>query len=339
VQQVIGLGAKPDEAYAQVEYTDLTDAESAGFDLICINPDELLNLARVTGGDLIDARPSIGVWAWEVDSIPERWGPGFDLMDEIWVYSNYVARNLGKSSPIPVHRIPPPVSPPDPGDVKLDLRVPSGFQFLFMFDFFSTVQRKNPVGLIEAFCRAFEPGEGPQLVLKTINGIRRQRALEEVLWTARGRTDVHVLDRSLSARERDALVTACDCYVSLHRSEGLGLPLAECMALGKPVIGTAFSGTTDFMTDENSYLVPYEMTRVGADCEIYPAEGTWAEPDVQEAARLMRRVLERPDEARGKGERARLDIARLYSPEVVGHLIRSRLEQLKELWPRTGPSP
>src|SRR5207249_3990322 len=124
-------------------------------------------------------------------------------------------------------------------------------QFLFMFDFFSTVQRKNPVGLIEAFCRAFEPGEGPQLVLKTINGIRRPHALEEVLWAARGRPDIHVLDRSLTARERDALVTSCNCYVSLHRSEGFGLPLAECMALGKPVIGTAFSGMTDFMTEAN----------------------------------------------------------------------------------------
>jgi glycosyltransferase involved in cell wall biosynthesis len=324
--------ASPHDGYAQVEYADLAGLERAGFDLVCINADELLGLERAPRAGLFGGRPTIGVWAWETDHIPERWNPAFELLDEIWVYSNYVARNLGKSAPIPVYRIPPAVLPPDPGEVKLDLGVPSGFQFLFMFDFFSTIQRKNPVGLIEAFRQAFEPGEGPQLVVKTLNGIHRRDALEEVLWAARSRPDVHVLDRSLTARERDALVTGCDCYVSLHRSEGFGLPLAECMALGKPVIGTAFSGTTDFMTDENSYLVPYEMTNVGADCEIYPAEGTWAEPDVREAARLMRRVLERRDEARAKGERAHLDVARLYSPEAVGELIRSRLESLRELW-------
>jgi glycosyltransferase involved in cell wall biosynthesis len=110
------------------------------------------------------------------------------------------------------------------------------------------------------------------------------------------------------------------------------------MALGKPVIGTAFSATTDFMTDENSYPVPYELTRVGADCEIYPAEGTWAEPDIAEASRLMRAVVERPDEAREKGEIARRDIERLYAPATVGEMIRERLEEIRGLWPASGPA-
>ena len=228
--------------------------------------------------------------------------------------------------------VPPPVSRPEPGNVHLDLGVPDGFRFLFMFDFFSTIQRKNPVGLIEAFRAAFEPGEGPQLVIKTINGRHRFEALEEVRWAARGRPDVHVIDRSLSARERDALLVQCDCYVSLHRSEGLGLTLAECMALGKPVIGTDFSGTTDFLNEENGYPVPHGMTRVGADCEIYPADGTWADPDVEAAARAMRRVVEQPEEARAKGERARADIERLYSPAAVGQRAREALEGLRETW-------
>jgi glycosyltransferase involved in cell wall biosynthesis len=270
--------------------------------------------------------------------VPERWRKAFGLLDEIWVYSDYVAQNLARVAPVRVRRIPPPVSAPNPGDTALELGVPDGFRFLFMFDFFSTIQRKNPVGLIEAFRQAFEPGEGPQLVIKTINGVHRHEALEEVLWAARGRPDVHVIDRSLSAPERDALVAGCDCYVSLHRSEGFGLTLAECMALGKPVIATAFSAPTDFMDETNSYPVPYGMTRVGADVEIYPPDGTWADPDVAEAARLMRRVVEQPDEARAKGERARRDIERHYSPAAIGELIRSELEQLAALWPADRPS-
>jgi glycosyltransferase involved in cell wall biosynthesis len=142
-----------------------------------------------------------------------------------------------------------------------------------------------------------------------------------------------VVDRSLDSRERDALVAGCDCYVSLHRSEGFGLTLAECMALGKPVIGTAFSGPADFMTDENSYPVPFELTRVGADCEIYPADGTWADPDLRRAAELMRRVVEDPGEAAEKGARAMRDVERMYSPAAIGELIRARLEQLRALWP------
>ena len=325
----------PDEDYARVEYADLNGASAAGFRLICINADELPKFADSVSDDFFTERPVIGVWAWETDHVPARWTRALGLLDEIWVYSSYVAENLGRAARVPVRRIPPPVSPPGTDGASLDLGIPAGFRFLFMFDFFSTIQRKNPAGLIEAFRRAFEPGEGPQLVIKTINGVHRHEALEEVIWAARGRPDVHVVDRSLSARERDALVASCDCYASLHRSEGFGLTLAECMALGKPVVATAFSGTTDFMTGENSYLVPYRMTRVGADCEIYPAEGRWADPDVDAAAQLLRRVVDRPDEAGTKGERARRDIQRMYAPAAVGELIRAELEQMIALWPET----
>jgi glycosyltransferase involved in cell wall biosynthesis len=333
IRDFVELTDSAHKTYAQVEFTDLVAERDAGFNLVCINADELVAFAESAGEDFFKSRPVVGVWAWETDQIPSRWTDAFGLLDEIWVYSHYVAENIGAVAPVPVKRVPPPVSPPDPGEVGLALGLPDGFRFLFMFDFFSTIQRKNPVGLIESFRQAFGPDEGPQLVIKTINGVHRPGAFEEVLWAARGRRDIHVLDRSLSARERDALVAGCDCYVSLHRSEGLGLTLAECMALGKPVIGTAYSGTTDFMAGDNSYPVPYELTRVGADCEIYPAEGTWADPNTEAAAVAMRRVVEQPDEARIKGERARRKIEELYSPRAVGELMRARLEEIATLWP------
>jgi glycosyltransferase involved in cell wall biosynthesis len=333
VRQFVEISKTTHDGYGRVEFEDLTAVHSAGFNLVCINADELVRFGDLVGREFFSERPSIGVWAWETDHIPERWEAAFPLLDEIWVYSTYVAENLARVSPIPVRRVPPPVVAPAPGDVDLDLDVSDGYRFLFMFDFFSTIQRKNPVGLIDAFRRAFSAAQGPQLVIKTINGVHRPEALEEVRWAARGRPDVHVIDRSLSARERDALVAGCDCYVSLHRSEGFGLTLAECMVLGKPVIGTAFSATNDFMTPENSYLVPHGMTRVGADCEVYPPEGTWADPDIDQAARLMRRVVEQPVEARAKGELARRDIERIYSPQAIGTLIRSRLDELIGLWP------
>ncbi len=119
-----------------------------------------------------------------------------------------------------------------------------------------------------------------------------------------------------------------DCYVSLHRSEGFGLTLAEAMSLGKPVIATGYSGNVDFMDPGCSYLVDYTLTEVGPGVEIYPAEGIWAEPDLDHAAALMRQVYENPDDAAERAERGRLRIAEQLSPEACGAIARGRLERL-----------
>ena len=143
--------------------------------------------------------------------------------------------------------------------------------FLFVFDFFSVLERKNPLGLIEAFTRAFRPGEGPMLVIKTINGdSQRSTISKRCAPRRRAGRDILVIDEYYSAEEKNALLGLCDCYVSLHRSEGLGLTMAEAMGLGKPVIATGYSGNLDFMTPENSYLVDYMMGAVPADCDPYP---------------------------------------------------------------------
>jgi glycosyltransferase involved in cell wall biosynthesis len=302
----------------------------SNFELLAINADELPDFIQRMGSDYFRG-PRIGIWGWETNSIPRRWKRAFEMIDEIWVYSRFMAENIGVVAPVPVIALPPPVQPPADPQRAMRLDVPDGtFMFLFVFDYLSTIQRKNPVGLIEAFTQAFAPGEGPHLLIKTINGPLRPLAEEEVLWAAHGRPDVHVVDRSLSVHERDGLMAGCDCYVSLHRSEGFGLTLAEAMAIGKPVIGTGYSGNLDFMTAQNSYLVDYELSVVGPDCEIYPADGEWAQPNVEHAARLMREVVADPQHAAALGMQARDDVARLLSPRTTGAAMRKRLEQLAQ---------
>jgi glycosyltransferase involved in cell wall biosynthesis len=318
----------PESGYAHVEFEDRSHAGPPMFNLICVNPDELPAFAEAVGEGFWAGRRSIGVWAWETDHIPERWQRAEGYVDEIWTYTRYVAQNIGRMAPVPVIPIPIPVVAPPPAPDPFAGELPDGFRFLFVFDLFSTIQRKNPIGLIEAFRRAFRPGEGPQLVVKTLHGVNRPQEFDELRWAARDRPDVFIVDRSLSAAERDGLMASCDCYISLHRSEGFGLTLAEAMAIGKPVIGTAYSGNLDFMTPANSYLVSYRPTRVGPRGEQYPADGWWAEPDLDHASTLMRRVWECPDEARRRGEQGRADIARDLSPEVVGRIARARLERL-----------
>lgn len=317
------------DGYGRHGFEDVVhDGVHHGFELVAVNAEELPSFVDRLGEDYFQG-PRIGVWGWETDTIPVRWQRAFALVREIWVYSRFMAENIGAVAPVPTIALPPPVQAPAEPAPPLRLDVPDdGFLFLFVFDYLSTIQRKNPVGLIEAFKRAFAPGEGPRLLLKTINGPLRPLAEEEVLWAAHGRPDIHVVDRSLSGVQLNGLMAACDCYVSLHRSEGFGLTMAEAMAIGKPVIGTGYSGNLDFMNAANSYLVEYELGRVGPDCEIYPPEGTWAQPSIEHGAELMRRVVERPEEAAAIGARAREDIARELSTRATGEAMRRRLEEL-----------
>jgi glycosyltransferase involved in cell wall biosynthesis len=260
--------------------------------------------------------------------VPVEWDPAFALVDEIWVYSRYVAEQLARVAPVPVVTVPPPVAAPAPGPGGPGLELPAGFRFLCSFDYFSTLERKNPLGAVEAFRRAFAPGEGPQLVLKTVNAPYSPRDVDRLRWAVGDRPDIHLVDAALPRAERDALLAGCDCYVSLHRAEGFGLVPAECMALGKPVIATGYSGNLDFMTPRNAYLVGYELRRIGEAAGPYPPEGRWAEPDLEHAAALMRTVVDDPAAAAARGARAARDIAERLSPAAAGAIARARIERI-----------
>jgi glycosyltransferase involved in cell wall biosynthesis len=229
------------------------------------------------------------------------------------------------------------VPPVDHSITRAQLNLPSEFSFLFSFDFLSVLERKNPVGLIEAFTRAFKPAEGPRLVIKTINGSERILELEKLKYAARGRADIHLVDGYLSAVENASFTALADCYVSLHRAEGFGLTIAEAMAQGKPAIATAYSGNLEFMTPENSYLCPSRRCSVGPRCEPYPAESHWSEPDLSAAAELLRRVYEHREEAAARGVRAAADIRSSHSPATAGRIISERLSLIRRR--RTNPMP
>jgi len=321
----------PDGRRAQVKTTDFADLHVEGelpFNLVCVNAPELPALHASLGAEFFADRYTIGVWAWEVDVVPPSWDRAFGLVDEIWVYSRFVEEILSHVSPVPVVRVPLPIVAPAAGGDVSGLQLPDAYTFLFLFDFYSTLARKNPLGLVEAFTRAFAPGEGPQLVLKSHNGDFKPDRLARLRDAIGDRPDIHVVDRFLSGADMAALMRRADCYVSLHRAEGFGLTLGETMALGKPVIATGFSANLDFMTAENSYLVRHSETQVGPEGENYPAQGTWAEPDLDHAAELMRHVWEHQDEARARGARAQREIAEHFSLDAVGEAARARLKRL-----------
>ncbi|HWT91944.1 MAG TPA: glycosyltransferase family 4 protein, partial [Solirubrobacteraceae bacterium] len=332
----------PDVAGAKLKTIDFADLEAEGdlpFNLVCVNAPELPAFAADAGPAFFEDRYTIGVWAWETDVVPATWDPAFGLVDEIWVYSTYVQEILSRVSPVPVIRVPLPIVTPDPRGAKVSFPLPDAFTFLFMFDFYSTLQRKNPLGLVEAFKRAFAPGEGPHLVLKSFNGDYKPDRVLRLRTAAEGRPDIHIVDTFIPEQERAALMAACDCYVSLHRSEGFGLTLGEAMALGKPVVATGYSANLDFMSPANSYLVDHTMTQVGPEGENYPAEGQWAEPDLDHAAALLREVWEDQEKARARGARAQEEIAEHFSIHAVGSLAHQRLRRLASMRRRTAGAP
>jgi len=138
-----------------------------------------------------------------------------------------------------------------------------------------------------------------------------------------------LLTATLSRADIYALEAACDCFVSLHRSEGFGLGLAEAMLLGKPAIATGYSGNLDFMNAENSWLVDYEMTEIAEDRPIYTRGNSWAEPSVTQAARFMREIYERPEAARDRALRAQPLVRELLSLDAAGQRMRARLQEIR----------
>src|SRR5262249_27272136 len=158
-----------------------------------------------------------------------------------------------------------------------------------------------------AFRRAFRRSEPVRLVLKCVNAESDPSGFAALRAAAAG-ASIAIVDGYAATDSLHNLMAACDAYVSLHRSEGIGITIAEAMALGKPAIATGWSGNTDFMDVSNGFPVSYRLVELDQTVGPYPAGEVWAEPSVEHAAELMRFVVDHPDEAHARGERALEDI-------------------------------
>lgn len=280
---------------------------------------------------LLREKYTIGVWNWELPELPDDWLPAFDFLDELWAPSAFCQQAFAAKAPIPVVLMPYAISTDAPAHIgRKELGLPeSPFLFLFMFDVLSVPERKNPSGLLAAYRKAkarFHREVG--LVVKMINTKTDHPLLTEMRAAAAADPSIHLIERYLDRPDLNALFNRVDCYISLHRSEGFGLTLAESMYLGKPVIGTGWSSTTDFMDPWNSFPVRYDLVQLAQDYGPYQKGQWWAEPDTDDAADQMVRVVNDPAEAARRAERGQRLIRTAYSAEAIGHRIRARLEAL-----------
>lgn len=323
----------PLEATQSQQYVSGQQTAAACYDIsiICVNADQFPVFARHAGLDLFDGRYTIGVWAWELEKYPDSIDPvTLELVDEIWTYSDHAVKALSQATGKPVFKFPLPMTAPGASEsTRAGSDLPDGFLFLSCFDYLSVMERKNPLAVIEAFKQAFIPGEGPALLIKTINGDKRIPDMERLAAAAAGRPDIRIIDGYFKRDDQEALISSCDAYVSLHRAEGFGLTMAEAMVHEKPVIATGYSGNLEFMNEDNSYLVPYTMTDVPEGCAPYPRGYAWADPDIDAAASIMRQVYDHPEKARVKAEKGYRDMVEKHSPEARLDFINERLRFIR----------
>ena len=311
--------------------SNYSEANPHPINLVHVNADQVPIVASQRGDAYFRGRYNIGYWFWELSHFPEEWRSSFDYFDEVWVGSNFVLDAISRVSPIPVVRMPlalrertDSVGRGDRSNLGLSAE---SFVFVFMFDFHSFIARKNPLGLIEAFKMAFSDKDDVWLILKSAHSNTNAADFEAVKAATAG-AKIKLIDAILSEGETTALLSACDCYVSLHRSEGFGLPIAEAMSLGKPVIVTAYSGNMDFTTPSNSLLVKYSLVELDRDYGPYKKGSVWADPNLDHAADQMRYAYEHRDASNAVGRRAREDVLQLFHPRVVGRQMHDRLQRV-----------
>lgn len=277
-------------------------------------------------------RYNIGIFFWETTQATRLNLEGWEYMDEIWTTSRYMEKIFSKITSVPVYHIPQPLEPINQKRVssKNSVNLPDRFTFLFFFSFRSILERKNPQALIHAFQQAFPDRRDVQLVIKSKDSQQYPDELKQLLKTIETDSRIIWLDKVMDADERFDLMNCCDCYVSLHRSEGFGLTLSEAMLLEKPVIATAYSGNMDFMNEENSYLCSYQLVSIGEGNSPYPPSGLWAQPLIHDAAHLMRRAFTDPKEAVIKAKKGKEFIQHHHSLKRVSEEISKRLKAIPQ---------
>ena len=316
------LAARAFEALGvPVDRVDVTDAKldwsgrltapvSASAWIFHINAPELLSALACLGPKQL-VGPRYGYWAWELPRAPARWRADAALVDEVWAPSRYTAEAFAGAA-APVRVVPQPLFLEDYVAVKPAQRR-AGFQGVAVFDFKSSLARKNPRGVIAAWAGAIAGDPDCELTLKPQNGGLFPAELAALKAVAPA--NVRIIDEVWPYGDVLSLIAGADVLVSLHRAEGFGLTPAEAMALGTPVVATGWSGVLDFLDESCALLVPFAPVAVADPQGVYRGQ-SWADPDIAAAAEALKRLRIEQGLSRRLAEAGRARVAERLSPQA-----------------------
>ncbi|MBO5468841.1 MAG: glycosyltransferase [Lachnospiraceae bacterium] len=311
----------------------ITQTTPYGINLFHINPYELGVAYSNLGKELWDKRYNIVFWLWELEEFPEEWKSCFPLVDEVWTPSEFTSSSIRKVIDVPVVTIPYAVTAPiDPQYNRSYFKLPEErFLFLAMYDCNSTMDRKNPMGTIEAFKKAFPLTDNAYmnkvaLVLKINNATDED--LKIIKSALAGYDNVYYLTDILSKVEVNSLIACVDVFVSLHRAEGFGLVMAEAMLNETVCIATDWSSNTEFMSNEVACMVPCKKVEIEKTNVQYKKGYHWAEPDVNIASEYMLQLVEDKGYQQQLAKKAKQYITEKLSMEQAVYHIENRIKEI-----------
>ncbi len=255
------------------------------------------------------------------------------MFDEIWDPSEFIKEALAKKITVPVVTMPYGIQAnTDEAYTRNYFNLPEDkFIFFYIYDSFSSTERKNPEGTIDDFQRAFSRDDSKvALVIKVKNSSDEEIASIRKLIA--GWENIVIYNCVLDKIQINSLIACSDVFVSLHRSEGFGLVPAEAMLLGKPVIATNWSGNTDFMNEQNSCLVEYTFVNVKDGYYNMLFENRvklrYAEANIDHATKYMQRLYQDKEYYNVKSLAAKKCILENNTIGCAGQRIDSRLKEL-----------
>jgi glycosyltransferase involved in cell wall biosynthesis len=270
--------------------------------------------------------------AWETARIPRNKLAALNRYDAVFVPSSQNVKAMIRSGvTVPVYLAPYGADTDRyrPDNKKISLHGMEGrFVFVSVLDF---LHRKNPELLLRAYWEEFTAADRTALVIKTYSSRHRKSGewirktildYKRKLGFGNDTAPLVLLTHVLEDEQMKGLYTLGNAFVLPSRGEAVGMPYMEALASGVPVIATCWGGQTDFLHDGNSFLVRCRLQNPAIGIRSGDAlspfyrslflskDQLWAEPDLQDLKRQMRRAYENPELSREKGVQGREDMKR-----------------------------
>jgi glycosyltransferase involved in cell wall biosynthesis len=300
------------------------------FNVVHLDPPASRDIEHYHGKSFRAGKYNIAYWAWELPDFPDTWVPACSYFDEIWCPSDFARDAIAMKVALPVITMPHAIKFDRPaGNPRAQFKLPGDkFLFLVLYDLNSYSERKNPGAVIAAFRRSGLAESQAALVIKVHNAAGNEADLAALEAAIADLPGAIIINETLSRQKIYELQAACDCYVSLHRSEGFGLAVAEAMYLGKPVISTDWSATAEFVNVTNGCPVNFQLRKLERNFGPYGKGQIWAEADVAHAAHWMKQLAGDPALVSRLGAAAQATIESKFSPGIIGARYKRRLENI-----------